>query len=69
MPTAGATSLPNGAPDFDLQGYTGLGESLITAEILESLELGLGNSEHWFNTVVNDEAGLIDDSMYGLFTS
>ncbi|BCS25443.1 fungal specific transcription factor domain-containing protein [Aspergillus puulaauensis] len=49
---------------FLSQGYAG---ETLNSELLQSLDLDFINSEQWFNTV-GDE-GLLDDSMYGLFTS
>lgn len=48
-----------------LQGDA-VGESFNT-RLLQSLDLDFLNSEQWFNTA--GEEGLLDDSMYGLFTS
>lgn len=49
-----------------LQGDA-VGESFNTGtQLLQSLDLDFLNSEQWFNTV--GEEGLVDDSMYGLFT-
>ena len=63
------TGLSSGATDFGLQERFPMSDSLPIADILESLELDLGNSEQWFDTMVGDEGGLMDDSMYGLFTA
>jgi hypothetical protein len=71
METATSTvpSAANGVTGHYSQQQACLGDNLLSSEMLESLDLDISNIEQWLHTSDGNEGGLLDDSMYGLFTS